>query len=215
VTRPQDAKLQLGLEPVSLLLPKVRRERLPTNTTTRNHAVHRWFNFIAGFSPEFVSECVDALPKSRRTALLDPFTGCGTALVEALRCGMTATGYEPHPVFARIARAKTSNKNIFDRLNRISATIREGLVAPCNPACLGDKPAEFLQKLFERNSLSALIGARNALKRDSLIDDDLAFLILSKCSNLRPILRRMESTKHPLQRNAPETQKKRLTQFYP
>ncbi len=39
--------------------PYVRLEKLPTNTTTRSHPVHRWFNFIAGFSPELVQTCMD------------------------------------------------------------------------------------------------------------------------------------------------------------
>ena len=30
----------------------------PTNLTTHRHPVDRWFNFIAGFSPEFVSSCI-------------------------------------------------------------------------------------------------------------------------------------------------------------
>ncbi|TXJ07789.1 MAG: hypothetical protein E6Q29_09575 [Alicycliphilus sp.] len=38
----------------------VRVEQLPTNTTTKGHPVHRWFNFIAGFSPELVQASVAA-----------------------------------------------------------------------------------------------------------------------------------------------------------
>ncbi len=44
---------QLGLP-----LAAASKAKLPTNLTTKKHPVHRWMNFIAGFSPEFVSSCI-------------------------------------------------------------------------------------------------------------------------------------------------------------
>src|SRR5262245_54798597 len=58
---------------------KVAEERLPTNTTTHQHPIHRWFNFIAGFSPEFVHECCEGVTSRDHLAtILDPFAGCAT-----------------------------------------------------------------------------------------------------------------------------------------
>ncbi len=164
-------------------LARVGKDRLPTNTTTRNHAIHRWYNFIAGFSPEFVSECVNALPKSRRDVLLDPFTGCGTAQLEGLRYGMEVIGYEPHPVFCRIARAKLSGSKIAERLTAISSAIEKGFLRPSDPSTLGEKPEAFLIKLFDKKTLGMLVGARDAIQKAGLDHDDLAFLILSKVLN--------------------------------
>lgn len=62
---------------------KVATDRLPTNTTTKNHPIHRWFNFIAGFSPEFVRQCIGALSIRGKGPLLDPFAGCATSLIVA------------------------------------------------------------------------------------------------------------------------------------
>ena len=77
---------------------RVSPERLPTNTTTANHPIHRWFSFIAGFSPEFVENvCRDSLSGRRPALLLDPFAGCGTAPLEAVTQGIDAVGYEAHP----------------------------------------------------------------------------------------------------------------------
>jgi hypothetical protein len=46
--------------------------KLPTNLTTRNFEVHRWFNFIAGFSPEFVArEIVSAKLKPGSSLSID------------------------------------------------------------------------------------------------------------------------------------------------
>jgi hypothetical protein len=81
----------------------VPRHRLSTNTTANKHAIHRWFNFIAGFAPEFVAQQCPASPNG---LILDPFAGCGTSLVVAQSLGHRAIGFEPHPIFARIARAK-------------------------------------------------------------------------------------------------------------
>lgn len=180
IFKPHQRELQLDMESVSLLLPVVRKERLPTNTTTRKHATHRWFNFIAGFSPEFVSECIDAIPKARRKLLLDPFTGCATAQVEGIRNGMDVIGYEPHPVFVRIARAKISCLKDLNRIGRIADVIRGGLESPCDPLTLGESPEAFLTKLFDRSVLASLIGSRNAILGSEFRDDDLAFLVLSK-----------------------------------
>ncbi len=64
---------------------------------------------IAGFSSEFVRDALDRyLPKNRRDAavVLDPFCGVGTTLIEALRCGHNAIGFEINPYAALAARAK-------------------------------------------------------------------------------------------------------------
>ena len=159
------------------LPPSLVPERLPTNFTTRYHAVHRWFNFVAGFSPEFVAQCI-AEEQGRAEVLLDPFMGCGTAQVEAIKFKIRTIGFDPHPIFFRIARAKTSPK--FDRLPEIEAAIQRGFRTPVTPSALGQKPAEFLSKLIQPDILSKLVGARIELAKAELDKDDLAFLVLSK-----------------------------------
>src|SRR5467141_1040670 len=86
------------------VLPK---KKLSTNLTTRNHAVHRWFNFIAGFAPEFVSSCIKSSGVNPTNGLLiDPFAGTSTSLVQANIDGIRSIGYEPHPFFFDISQAK-------------------------------------------------------------------------------------------------------------
>jgi DNA modification methylase len=163
-------------------LAKVNRERLPTNATANRHAVHRWFNFIAGFSPEFVQNCCDGIRDDEKY-LLDPFAGCGTALVGALEHGLTAVGYESHPVFSRIARAKLPNPS-WHRVNDIERVILTGLLYPVNLGTLPEAPRAFLGKLFDRTVIERLLGARDALIAQGLAEDDLAFLILSRMLDL-------------------------------
>jgi len=71
--------------------------------------IHRWVPWIAGFSSEFVRDAFNRyLPNKRTetTTVLDPFCGVGTTLIEALRCGHNAVGFEINPYAALAARAK-------------------------------------------------------------------------------------------------------------
>jgi hypothetical protein len=73
--------------------------------------VHRWVPWIAGFSAQFVEDAIGAyLPRSRgkRYLILDPFAGVGTTLVEALKAGHDAVGYEINPFAALVASAKVN-----------------------------------------------------------------------------------------------------------
>jgi hypothetical protein len=156
---------------------EISHERLPTNTTAHRHAIHRWFHFIAGFAPEFVAQ---QCPTSHGALLLDPFAGCGTSLVVAQSLGHRAVGFEPHPFFARIARAKTEASPTSARLQRIEGTLLGGIEAPEKAAALTGSAEAFLVKLFDERTLRQLLGARAALEQVSLDKDDLAFLLLSR-----------------------------------
>lgn len=152
-------------------------ERLPTNTTANRHAVHRWFNFIAGFAPEFVAQ---HCPESVGGVLLDPFAGCGTSLVVAQAHGHRAIGFEPHPFFVRIARAKTAAPPTRARLRAIEELLLNGAIAASPNSSLTAPARAFLGKLFDEPTLIQLLGARAALENAGLNEDDLAFLLLSR-----------------------------------
>jgi SAM-dependent methyltransferase len=75
----------------------------------KQRPIHRWVPWIAGFSSEFVRDAFNRyLPDKRGEAgvVLDPFCGVGTTLIEALRCGHDAVGFEINPYAALAARAK-------------------------------------------------------------------------------------------------------------
>lgn len=156
---------------------EVSRQRLPTNTTANRHAVHRWFNFIAGFAPEFVAE---QCPTSPGGLVLDPFAGCGTSLVVAQSLGHRAIGFEPHPFFARIARAKIDAPPTVGHLREIEGALLAGIQAPERAPVLTESAEAFLVKLFEEQTLRQLLGARAALEDVGLHEDDLSFLLLSR-----------------------------------
>ncbi|MEK7677834.1 MAG: DNA methyltransferase [Verrucomicrobiota bacterium] len=75
----------------------------------KQRPIHRWVPWIAGFSSEFVRDAFSRYLSDNRTpsaAVLDPFCGVGTTLIEALRCGHDAVGFEINPYAALAARAK-------------------------------------------------------------------------------------------------------------
>lgn len=75
----------------------------------KQRPIHRWVPWIAGFSSEFVRDAFGRyLPRNpvQAAVVLDPFCGVGTTLVEALRCGHDAVGFEINPYAALASRAK-------------------------------------------------------------------------------------------------------------
>lgn len=77
--------------------------------------IHRWVPWIAGFSAEFVQDAFARYlpPNSNvRAVVLDPFCGVGTTLIEAMRCGHDAVGFEINPYAALAATAKCQAADI-------------------------------------------------------------------------------------------------------
>lgn len=71
-------------------------------------SIHRWANWIAGFSGDFAQGAIrQYLPSPRPDALvLDPFAGVGTALVAAYRAGVSCVGFEINPFAALVSKVK-------------------------------------------------------------------------------------------------------------
>lgn len=70
--------------------------------------LHRWVPWIAGFSSSFVTGVLDQVNGDGRTLqVLDPFAGVGTTLVEAVRGGHNAVGFEINPYAALASKAKS------------------------------------------------------------------------------------------------------------
>ena len=115
----------------------------PAFTENRNQAVHRWVPWIAGFSSQFVRGCFDRYCPSDKDiptiTVLDPFAGVGTTLVEAVRRGYAAYGFEINPYAALVTRAKLECCEISpDSLQRcrdslvqhMANTVRDGSMPP-------------------------------------------------------------------------------------
>ena len=83
--------------------------RDPSFSRNKSLPLHRWVPWVAGFSSEFVSDCLEKYlpgrPKKQRW-VLDPFAGVGTTLVEALTQGHNVIGFEVNPYAALVSSSK-------------------------------------------------------------------------------------------------------------
>lgn len=83
----------------------------PSFAVNKTLPIHRWVPWIAGFSSSFVRDILDTFLKSAGT-VLDPFSGVGTTLVEAILLGHNAIGFEINPYAALACRVKVNAHRI-------------------------------------------------------------------------------------------------------
>lgn len=144
------------------LFPKIiRKEKLPTNTTTHQHPIHRWFNFIAGFSPEFVSGCIERAKLGADDVVIDPFAGLSTTLVQASFNNVQSVGFEVHPFFYDISLAKILppfQRKIVDAIENVAANYAEPFTGTFSDVWAQDAEI-FLVKLIPEGDLRLLTSA--------------------------------------------------------
>lgn len=79
----------------------------PAFAANKTLPVHRWVPWIAGFASDFVGEAIDRYVPNKGI-ILDPFSGVGTTLVEALIRGKQPIGFEINPYAALASRVKVN-----------------------------------------------------------------------------------------------------------
>jgi len=79
----------------------------PNFAKNKTLPIHRWVPWIAGFSSDFVNGAINTYLNKRGT-VLDPFSGVGTTLVEAVLQGHDALGFEINPYAALSCRTKVN-----------------------------------------------------------------------------------------------------------
>jgi site-specific DNA-methyltransferase (cytosine-N4-specific) len=72
-----------------------------------SEGVHALHPYPAKFVPEIPRRLLELFPPKASEAMLDPFCGSGTALVEALDTGIDAIGVDVNPLACLISRVKT------------------------------------------------------------------------------------------------------------
>lgn len=79
----------------------------PSFAVNKTLPIHRWVPWIAGFSSEFVNGALTGYLQGKG-AVLDPFCGVGTTIVEAILGGHNAVGFEINPYAALASRVKAN-----------------------------------------------------------------------------------------------------------
>lgn len=75
----------------------------------RQRRLHRWVPWVAGFSGSFVTGVLNKIRANGKSLrVLDPFAGVGTTLVEAMKTGDDAVGFEINPYAALACRVKAN-----------------------------------------------------------------------------------------------------------
>ena len=82
----------------------------PTASANKTLSVHRWTNWIAGFSGEFAHDVITQYVQAptEDSLVVDPFAGVGTTLIEAYRQGINSVGFEINPFAALVCQVKLS-----------------------------------------------------------------------------------------------------------
>src|SRR3989344_2446044 len=82
--------------------------RDPAFASNKVTPIHRWVPWIAGFSSQFVMNAITQYLPSSGGTVLDPFSGVGTTLVDAVLAGHNAIGFEINPYPALASRVKAN-----------------------------------------------------------------------------------------------------------
>lgn len=97
----------------------------PAFTGNRAAPVHRWVPWIAGFSKQFIADALKTYANGHSKAVLDPFAGVGTTLIESDLAGHSAVGFEINPYAAFAAQQKLSAHRVSaDRIRRVANDLR-------------------------------------------------------------------------------------------
>jgi len=119
--------------------------RDPAFTKNREAPLHRWVPWVAGFSAQFVQDCLNKyLPGTAPNSqwVLDPFAGVGTTLVEGYLRGLNVLGFEINPYAALAAQSKVgANEVSASLLSRKIRAFESYMARMCeNHATCGKNP---------------------------------------------------------------------------
>lgn len=89
--------------PIYTLMKKPASPKRPATTAEGKAG---WYNYYAGYSPEFVVDVIKELKLSEGAAVLDPWNGAGTTTQVADDLGLASFGYDINPVMVVIAKAR-------------------------------------------------------------------------------------------------------------
>jgi hypothetical protein len=144
---------------------------LPQRERTKHvHALHP---YLGKFIPQLVEVLLERYVP-RRGAVLDPFAGSGTTLVQALESGRDAAGADIAAFNVLLMRVKTADYNLFrleHELRDVLARLEPGDAVPASP---------FLKRWYAPRALRELLGFRELIARAE--HGDLLSVVLARAA---------------------------------
>jgi DNA modification methylase len=90
-----------------------------------DRAAHDWYRFVLSFPAHLVRTYIERFQLNPRHAVLDPFCGTGTTLVECKKLGIQSYGIEPNPMAAFASRTKVDWEVDHDALTRHATSVAQ------------------------------------------------------------------------------------------
>jgi hypothetical protein len=149
----------------------------------QDRAFHDWYRFVLAFPPHLVRQYIAEFAVAADQAVLDPFCGTGTTLVEAKACGVSSIGLEANP-FAQFASSVKVDWDLApERLKSAARAIADAALRQLAAQGMDDnRPLDWPSS---KNGLRKLSPAAEKL----LITDSISPLPLHKTLTLLDCLR--------------------------
>jgi hypothetical protein len=155
-------------------------------------AAHDWYRFVLSFPPHLVREYLRRFSNDTDCAVLDPFCGTGTTLVESKKLGFPCLGLEAHPMahFATSVKLDWTpdSKGLIDYADRVAEKalfrLKSDGLSESYPLFLFDPPVSYgadsrllrlpdeSQKLLLTNSISPIPLHKCLLLRQIIREND-------------------------------------------
>jgi hypothetical protein len=131
---------------------------LPERERTKH--VHRLHPYLGKFVPQLVEALLERhLPRAR--AILDPFAGSGTTLVQSLESGRGATGVDVAAFNCLLMRVKTAEYNLFTLERELRDSLRRlEAFAGARPP----RPNAFLDAWYAPRAAAELVFYRSLIE---------------------------------------------------
>lgn len=163
----------------------IRIELLPTSITADKYPIHKWFNFIAGYSPEYVELVINEYSNKhgkRPMSILDPFSGCATTSVVSNELGIKSMGIERNPFFFKIGFTKAHASLTIPYLKQIAIDFRYACLKNVSSSLneLSVDAQKYLLKLYSDENLKRLLDLRKVVESYEGYKYFMGYTFLSK-----------------------------------
>ena len=114
-------------------------KRIPSSPTSKS-SKSSWYDYYAGYSPEFVQDVLKYLDLKNDAVVLDPWNGSGTTTQVAEDYGCITIGYDINPVMVIVAKARRLDPEVFASLYSLCKDLLKKALTYQSPLHLNDEP---------------------------------------------------------------------------